>query len=94
MRKMRMVTFVVTLLCFLLLTSSAFAMSSTNYKLDWFVPGTSGGGGKASSTHYAVDLTVGQTAIVKSTSTNFGVGLGYWYGTLLGGPVYMPLIVK
>jgi hypothetical protein len=64
----------------LLLANSAQAMSSTNYALNWFTPGTSGGGGPMNSAHYAVNITIGQSAIGNSASANYGVGLGYWYG--------------
>jgi hypothetical protein len=64
----------------LLFANSMQAMSSTNYALNWFTPGTSGGGGAMNSAHYAVDLTIGQSAIGSSASANYVVGLGYWYG--------------
>jgi hypothetical protein len=82
------------LIIFLLLTSSALAMSSTNYKLDWFTPLTGGGGGPASSANYAVNFTIGQSAIGVSASANYGVGLGYWYGVVMGGKLYLPLIMR
>jgi len=91
---MKRTTILLTLLIiFLLSTSSALAMSSANYKLDWFVPLTGGGGGPAASANYAVNFTVGQSAIGASASTNYGVGLGYWYG-LLGRSLYLPLILR
>jgi hypothetical protein len=78
---------------FLLLAGSVLAMQSANYRLDWFTPGTGGGGGPASSTHYAVNFTVGQTASGLSSSASYGAGLGYWYG--LGGyKIYLPLILN
>lgn len=82
------------LLIFFLLTSSALAMSSDNYKLDWFVPLTGGGGGPAGSTNYAVNFTIGQSAIGASSSTNYGVGLGYWYGAGAQLKIYLPLILR
>jgi hypothetical protein len=81
------------LLC-ILLTGSALAMSSTNYRLDWFTPLTSGGGGAASSTNYAVNLTVGQTAIGPSSSTNYQVGLGYWYGAAAQYKIFLPIVLR
>lgn len=80
------------LIIFLLSTSSALAMSSTNYKLDWFVPLT-GGGGPAASANYAVNFTVGQTAIGAATITNYGLGLGYWYGVMIRN-IFLPLIMR
>jgi hypothetical protein len=76
------------------LGSNANAMSSANYRLDWFTPLTGGAGGVASSTNYAVNLTVGQTVIGSSSSTNYGIGLGYWYGVTLGGRLYLPVIMR
>jgi len=82
------------LIIFLLLTSSALAMSSTNYKLDWFVPLTGSGGSEMSSTNYKAYVTVGQTAIGASASTNYGACLGYWCGQLPGGRLHLPLIMR
>ena len=82
------------LIIFLLLTSSALAMSSTNYKLDWFVPLTGSGGSEMSSTNYKAYVTVGQTAIGASASTNYGACLGYWCGQLSGGRLHLPLIMR
>lgn len=70
------------LMILLLVAGSALAMSSPNYRLDWFTPMTGGGGGPASSTTYAANFTVGQTVIGASASENYGSGLGYWYGLL------------
>jgi hypothetical protein len=84
------------LLCVLLLANGTLAMSSANYRLDWFTPLT-GSGGPASSTHYAVNVTVGQTAPGVSASANYGGCLGYWCGgeTEAGGlKVYLPLVLK
>ena len=82
------------LIIFLLLTSSALAMSSTNYKLDWFVPLTGSGGSEMSSTNYKAYVTIGQTAIGASASTNYGACLGYWCGQLPGGRLHLPLIMR
>jgi len=54
---------------------------------------SSNGGGPASSTNYAVNLTVGQAAIGASSSTNYGVGLGHGYG-IREHQIYLPLVVK
>ncbi len=94
MHKRLLIAIVVVLLGGLLLAQIALAMFSTNYRLDWFTPLTSGGGGAMSSAHYAVNFTVGQTASGASASTNYNVGLGYWYGAAGGYRVYLPLILK
>ena len=93
MNERKTIALLVVLLC-VLLTGSARAMSSTNYRLDWFTPLTSGGGGAASSTNYAVNLTIGQAAIGGSSSTSYSVGLGYWYGAEQQFQVYLPLVIK
>ena len=82
------------LIIFLLLTGSALAMSSANYKLDWFVPLTGSGGSEMSSTNYKAYVTIGQTAIGASASTNYGACLGYWCGQLPGGRLHLPLIMR
>jgi hypothetical protein len=92
MSKQKMIVLVAALVCGLLLTSSALALSAA-YRLDWLVPLTGGGGGPASSTHYEANLTVGQTAIGASTSTNYKASLGYWYG-IPAYNFYLPLVLK
>lgn len=64
----------------LALAVGAAAMTSSNYRLDWFTPGTSNGGGTSTSANYVAHVTVGQTAIGAMTSSNYNVNLGYWYG--------------
>jgi hypothetical protein len=93
MNKRRFLPLWLALLCAFLIIQNAAAMSSTNYRLDWFTPATSGGGGAMSSTNYAVNLTIGQTAIGSHSSTNFIAGLGYWYGVLQS-RLYLPLILR
>ena len=78
----------------LVLAGSVLAMSSTSYRLDWFTPLTGGGGGAASSTNYAVNLTIGQAAIGGSSSANYAAGLGYWYGVEQQFRVYLPIVIK
>jgi len=82
------------LLVLLLLASSVQAMSSANYKLEWFTPLTTGGGGPASSTHYAVNLTIGQTVVGRSASADYHASLGYWEGLFTGGWIYLPLTMR
>jgi hypothetical protein len=94
MRKRLLVAIVVVTLGGLLLVQIALAMSSTNYHLDWFTPLTTGGGGAAASAHYAVNVTVGQSASMASASPNYTTGLGYWYGVVGSYRVFLPLIMK
>ncbi len=91
---MKRVTFLLALVAILLLAGVAVAMSSDNYRLDWFTPLTGGGGGAASSAHYAVNLTVGQSAIGTSGSTNYGGCLGYWCEAAVEYKVYLPLVLR
>jgi len=90
----RRMTILLALTAILLLAGSVLAMSSTNYRLDWFTPMTGGGGGPASSASYAVNLTVGQTAIGASSSANYGAGLGYWYGAVAQFRIFLPVVLK
>jgi hypothetical protein len=91
---MKRKTILFTLLLLLLLAHGVQAMSSANFALDWFTPLTSGGGGPSISANYAANLTIGQTAIYASSSTNYSIGLGYWYGIFQQFRVRLPLIVK
>jgi hypothetical protein len=95
MNKRRFFSLLIVLLCLLWLANGVWAMSSTNYGLNWFVPLT-GSGGPANSTNYSINVTVGQTAIGLSTSTNYGGCLGYWCNSEAEGQrnVYLPVIVK
>jgi hypothetical protein len=78
----------------LLLAGVALAMDSDNYRLDWFTPLTSGGGGAASSDHYAVNLTVGQSVIGTSDSTGYSACLGYWCETAVEHRIFLPLVLR
>lgn len=69
-------------LLLLLVTQTVLAMTSTTYRLDWFTPLTSNGGGASASTNYAANVTVGQTVRGPSASASYAAGLGYWYGLL------------
>ena len=92
---MKYTTLIAILVVFLLLTGSVLAMSSTNYRLNWFTPLTGGGGGAASSTNYAANFTVGQSAIGASTGATYNACLGYWCGNSNSRyTVYLPLTLK
>jgi len=82
------------LLCTFLLAGSVLAMSSDNYQMNWYVPLTGGGGAAASSTNYAIDYTVGQAVIGASSSTGYGVRLGYWYSAAADLYLYLPIILR
>jgi hypothetical protein len=93
MRKRLLVAIIVVLLGGLLLAQIVLAMSSTNYKLDWYTPLTSSGG-PATSTNYAGNFSVGQSVIGYATSTGYTAGLGYWYGAAGQYKIYLPIIMK
>lgn len=85
-------TLIVLLLVF---AGGVWAMSSANYRLDWFTPMT-GSGGPASSSGYAVNLTVGQAAIGTANSANYAICLGYWCGGSSAATrhLYLPLVLR
>ena len=79
----------------LCVTGVALAMGSSNYRLDWFTPLSSGGGGPTGSAHYAANLTVGQTVIGNFNGTHYAACLGYWCGSGAGEyQIYLPLVVR
>jgi hypothetical protein len=94
MNKKRLFALLIVLICTLLVANAGLAMSSTNYALDWFTPLTSGGGGPTSSANYAADVTIGQTAIGKASSTNYRMDLGYWYDLVIEWFVHLPTIMQ
>jgi hypothetical protein len=90
---MKRITLILILAALLILAGGVLAMESTNYQLAWFTPLT-GSGGKASSTDYAVNFTVGQSAIGTTSSTNYEVCLGYWCGSEIEYAIYLPLVLR
>lgn len=93
MNTKRFVSIALIMLIAFVLAQSVLAMSSANYRLDWFVPLT-GSGGPASSTNYAVNVTMGQTVVGASSSTNYKAGLGYWYGVGIQHQIYLPIVLR
>ena len=92
MNKFRWTALLVMSLLALILTVNVLAMTSPGYILEWYLPGTGGGGGEASSANYAANFTIGQSVIGTSSSPNYGTGLGYWYGLLLDRLINLPII--
>jgi hypothetical protein len=90
---MRRTSILLTLITFLALVGSALAMSSTNYRLDWFTPLTGSGGAPAASATYALNFTVGQAVIGVSSSDNFQACLGFWCEVARPWRVYLPLVL-
>ena len=82
------------LLCALLVSGGVRAAAPVNYRLDWVTPLTTGHGGPAASDHYAVNLTVGQTAVGTLSSENYHLCLGYWCGAAPPYQVYLPLVTR
>lgn len=82
-----------TLTALLIMAGGVLAMSSDNYRLDWFTLLAGGAGGPAGSAHYAVNLTVGQTAIGVSSSSSYQACLGYWCGGSFY-RIHLPLVLR
>lgn len=97
MKQKRRATFLFALVLLLSLAVGAVALAQTSadFNLEWNVIG--GGGGESSSAGYRVQGTIGQAIAGPplSTSADFRVGSGYWYGAM--GPavstIYLPLIL-
>jgi len=85
---------IATLAILLVLAAGVQAMSSANYRLDWFTPLTSGGGGLASSAHYAINFTVGQSVTGAPASANYKGCLGYWCGAKIPYRINLPLVLR
>jgi hypothetical protein len=79
---------------FLFLASAAWAMSSANYRMDWFLALTGAGGGRAASSGYQVNLTTAQFIAGPAASANYKTQLGYWAGVLAEYRVYLPLVLR
>jgi hypothetical protein len=94
MKSKHFVAISAALVLVLLISAGALAMSSPNYRLDWFVRLSGGGGGRSSSTSYVADFTVGQAAAGPSSSTGYQAGMGYWYGTGSQYAIFMPVVSK
>ncbi len=94
--KKQKIAILIVLLLLLILVSGVAAMSSANYRLDWFVPAV-GTGGSAESGSYAIGFTVGQSASQPAAGSNYQLGLGFWSGiteVIAGLKVYLPVIVR
>jgi hypothetical protein len=91
MNKRRIWLGMIVLLVALLLVNIAGAQSSAVYNLSWYV--LAGGGGRAASTHYAMNSTVGQAAVGLSDDTLYGMSSGYWQNWP-DYAVFLPLILK
>ena len=72
----------------------ASAMSSPSFRLDWYVNISGAGGGRASSTLYTADFTIGQNAASPASSPNYNAGLGYWAAFPFESSLYLPVIME
>lgn len=87
---MKRMAILLALIIVLLLAGRALAMSSENFRLDWFPPLT-GSGGTASSSNYITNFTVGQNAIGFTYGTQYDGCLGYWCH-ILQYRLHLPLV--
>jgi len=63
---------------------SSVASPTLNYTITW--SSINGGGTtNTSSTHYSIGNSLGQSAAGQASSTNFQMGIGFWYGAPPGG---------
>jgi hypothetical protein len=94
MKTKTILLFLVISLSALIIVQGAGAMTSDRYRLDWHTMVNNTGGGPAFSTHYQANLTIGQTPIQNSTSSNYQASMGYWAGVLQRWFQHLPLIVN
>jgi hypothetical protein len=99
MKKRLGVLLLVVLLGGFILATTVQAMSSTNYALEWFTPFSSSAGREVTSTHYTLNLTLGQSVIGEGSSPNYDVGLGFWGGGIIETirywfDLYLPLTLR
>jgi hypothetical protein len=83
----------------LLMAGTAYAMSSRNFRLDWYDQLSGAGGPQLASETFAGDVTVGQPAIRASTSVSYSVQMGYWSAILkppapLVPAAFLPLVLR
>jgi len=88
-----MLALVAALVCGLIVAGMASASGLGSYGLPWNVLGS--GGGRTSSSSYALGATLGQAGIGLSGSAGHEVRAGYWYGLgpALPAPLFLPLIL-
>ena len=72
----------------------ASAMSSPDYRLDWYVNISGAGGGRSSSTQYTADFTIGQNAAFTASSPNINAGIGYWAAFPFRTTLFLPAVMQ
>ena len=80
-RPASLVAAAVLVVCFALLSSLTLAQSSANFGLWWHL--IAGGGGRSTSSSYAVSGSIGQPLVGASGNAGYGLRGGFWPG--LGG---------
>lgn len=90
----RLLIVLLALAAVLSISEGVLAMSSANYRLDWFTPGTSNGGGTLASSQYVLDVTIGQTAIGQMSSPGHRASLGYWYELVRAFRAFLPAVMR
>ena len=93
MQRIRILIFLGLVLC-LIFASGALAASSENYRIDWMAPLSGAGGGQASSAHYAVNYTIGQSVVGAASSASYSGTLGYWYRQVSDWLVRLPQLFR
>jgi len=91
---MKRTAVLLALAALLLVANGVAAMSSAGYKLEWFTPATSGGGGSMASANYAAEITVGQSVIGGTDSSAYDACLGYWCGAGRVYQLFLPLVMR
>jgi hypothetical protein len=91
---MKRFALLLSMVMMLWLAARASAMTSTNYRLDWFTPLTTAGGGQANSANYSVNFSIGQAVVNSSASSNYVAALGYWPGTQGQYRIYLPVVLR
>lgn len=77
----------------LLLAEAALAMSSPNFRLDWFTPLDNSSAGSSNSAGYRMDVSVGQVSGSLSGASQRSC-LGYQCGTSGGFGLYLPVVTR
>jgi hypothetical protein len=91
---MKRFAMLLAMMLMLWLAARASAMNSTHYRLDWFTPLTTAGGGSTTSTHYAANFSIGQTVAGSASSSHYQATLGYWVYAETEHYVFLPLVLK
>ena len=92
MRAKTWLVLIVVVIC-LMLAAHAQAAASPGYQVNWLTV-ASGGGGSAASAHYAVDVSVGQTAIGEGLSTHYRGAWGFLAGLDALWRIVVPLVLR